>query len=117
MKQDKSSRDWILRIRDILDSIAKIEQYTQNMTLLEFRKNDLVIDAVVRNFEIIGEASKCIPVSVQHAYPHIPWKQMVEMRNFLIHEYSGVDLSIVWQTAQKHLPDLKHKLSAIPLSQ
>lgn len=85
------------------------------MTLAQFKKNDLVIDAVVRNFEIIGEASRHIPISILHTYPHIPWRQMVEMRNFLIHEYSGVDLSTVWQTAHKHLPALKDQLSTIPL--
>lgn len=85
------------------------------MTLSEFKKNELVIDAVVRNFEVIGEASRHIPTSVQHVYPDIPWKQMVEMRNFLILEYSGVDLSTVWQTAHKHLPALKDQLSAITL--
>lgn len=113
MKQSKSSRSWSLRIKDILGSITKIQQYTQNMTLAEFKKNELVIDAVVRNFEIIGEASRHIPISVQQAYPDIPWKQMVEMRNFLIHEYSGVDISTVWQTAHNHLPGLKDQLTTI----
>lgn len=115
MKRSKSSRRWSLRLEDILNSIAKIEEYINNMKLTEFTKNQLVIDAVVRNFEIIGEASKHIPESVQKSHPHIPWKQMVEMRNFLIHEYSGVDVSTVWQTARNHLPALKKQLSTIPL--
>jgi uncharacterized protein with HEPN domain len=115
VKRSKSSRSWFLRIEDILNSIEKIEEYTKNMTLAEFTKNQLIIDAVVRNFEILGEASKHIPLSVQKSYPHIPWKQMVEMRNFLIHEYTGVDISTVWQTARNHLPTLKKQLSTIPL--
>lgn len=110
MKQNKSSRDWSFRINDILDAIDKIEQYTKNMNAAEFKKNGLVIDAVVRNFEIIGEASGSIPLTVQRSHPHIPWKQMTEMRNFLIHEYFGVDVSTVWQTAHIHLPPLKKQL-------
>lgn len=54
------------------------------MTAAEFKKNELVLDAVIRNFEIIGEASNSVPLSFQHAYPEIPWKQMITMRNFLI---------------------------------
>jgi uncharacterized protein with HEPN domain len=76
VKPGKSSRDWTLRIKDIIDSIEKIEHYTHGMSFAEFKKNTMVNDAVVRNFEIIGEASKHIPVSVQHSHPHIPWKQM-----------------------------------------
>ncbi len=113
MKQNKSSRDWSFRIKDILHAIQKIEQYTKDMTLAEFKKNELVIDAVIRNFEIIGEASNSIPTTIQNAYPGIPWRQMVALRNFLIHEYFGVDISTVWQTAHIHLPALKKQLLSI----
>ncbi len=110
MKQNKFSRDWSFRVKDIIDAIDKIEKYTENMNGSEFKKNGLVIDAVVRNFEIIGEASNNIPLSIQKSHPHIPWKQMTEMRNFLIHEYFGVDVTTVWQTARTHLPPLKMQL-------
>lgn len=110
MKRNKSSREWPFRIKDILHAIDKIEDYTKDMTSSEFKKNELVKDAVVRNFEIIGEASNHIPLSVQHAHPDIPWKQMTALRNFLIHEYFGVDVSTVWETAHKHLPALKQQL-------
>jgi uncharacterized protein with HEPN domain len=113
VKQSKSSRDWSFRIKDILIAIEKIEHYTKNLTATEFKKNELVIDAVVRNFEIIGEASNNIPFEIQKAHPQIPWREMVAMRNFLIHEYSGVDVSTVWQTAHIHLPALKKKLLSI----
>ena len=83
------------------------------MTFAEFKKNQLVIDAVIRNFEIIGEASNHISKTVQHSYPHIPWKQMIALRNFLIHEYFGVDLNTIWQTAHIHLPALKNALKAL----
>ncbi len=113
MKPSKSSRDWSFRIADILNAIDKIEHYTHGMTLAQFRKNDLVIDAVIRNFEIIGEASKSIPQTIQENYSEIPWRQMSGMRNLLIHEYFGVDVDTVWHTAKKQLPILKDQLNKI----
>ena len=95
-----SSRDWTFRIQDILTSIEKIDRYIAGLTVAEFKKKDLVIDAVVRNFEIIEEASKHIPTSI---------------RNTLIHKYFGVDTKILWSTAKKDLPSLKKQLLQIPL--
>lgn len=111
MKQNKSSRDWSFRIKDIIHAIDKIiEQYINNLTFTEFKKNEFVIDAVIQNLEIIGEATNSIPLSVKNAHPQIPWRQMVALRNFLIHEYSGVDTNTVWQTGNFHLPALKQQL-------
>lgn len=80
------------------------------MTAAQFKKNELVIDAVIRNFEVIGEASNNVPLTIQRAHTHIPWRQMIALRNFLIHEYFGVDINTVWQTAHIHLPELKQQL-------
>lgn len=108
-----SSRDWHFRIQDILKSIQKIETFIDGMTASQFKKNELVIDAVVRNLEIIGEASKNISLSTRRLYPNIPWNQMNGMRNILIHEYFGVDVATVWHTAKIHLPILKKQLESI----
>lgn len=113
MKQSKFSRDWSFRIQDILSAIEKIEEYTSKMTFLQFKKNQLVIDAVIRNFEIIGEASNHIPITIQNLHPNVPWRQMISLRNFLIHEYFGIDLNIIWQTARIHLPELKKILNSL----
>ena len=67
-----SSRDWVFRIQDILKAVGKIEVYIEGMTVTQFRKNDLVIDAVVRNLEVIGEASKNIPADIRNLHPGIP---------------------------------------------
>lgn len=107
MRPKVSTRDWVFRLQDILKAIIKIEKYLHDLTLAQFRKNDLVIDAIIRNFEIIGEASKNIPASVRKSYPDVPWNQMNGMRNLLIHEYFGVDLKTVYHTAKLHLPGLK----------
>src|ERR1700722_6140540 len=110
MKPNKSSRDWTFRIKDILQSINKIEHYTQNMTISEFKKNELVIDGVIRNFEIIGEASNNVPIVIQNANSHIPWRRIIGLRNVLIHEYFGVDVNAVWQAISNDLPTLKQQL-------
>ncbi len=113
MKQSRSSRDWSFRIKDILGAIENIEKYTAKMTFARFKKNQLVIDAVIRNFEIIGEASNHIPKAIQSAHPAIPWRQMIALRNFLIHEYFGIDFNTIWQTARIHLPLLKEELRVL----
>jgi uncharacterized protein with HEPN domain len=108
-----SSRDWKFRIYDILISISKIEHYLQDLRLNDFKKNELVVDAVIRNFEIIGEASNKIPLRIRKKYTDIPWLEMSDMRNLLIHEYFGVDEKIVWHTAKKYLPKLKNQLEEL----
>ncbi len=105
-----SSRAWQFRIQDILKAIENIEQYIAGLTMTQFMKNQLIIDAVVRNFEIIGEASRHIPSSIRRVHPTIPWEQMNGMRNLLIHEYFGVDVKTVWHTAKGHLPTLRQQL-------
>lgn len=105
-----SSRDWLFRIQDILKAIDKIERYLKKTPLKEFKKNELIADAIIRNFEIIGEARKNIPAHVRSEYPDIPWTQMSGMRDVLIHEYFGVDLETVWHTAKHYLPPLREQL-------
>lgn len=93
-------RTYKLYIKDILDSIKSIREYTNGLTFKEFRSKKIVIDAVVRNFEIIGEVARNIPADVKSLHREIPWRQMSGMRNKVIHEYFGIDLDIVWKTIQ-----------------
>lgn len=113
MKPSKSSREWSYRLNDILQAINHIESYIDSMTFAEFKKNQLVIDAVIRNFEIIGEASNYIPKNIKLSHPEIMWTEMYGMRNILVHEYFGVEVDTVWHTAKTHLPKLKTQLSKI----
>ena len=108
-----SSREWNFRIQDILNAIDKIDRYLEGMTLTEFKKDELVIDGVVRNLEIIGEASKNLPLSMRRIHSNIPWKEMNGMRDVLIHRYFGVDIKIVWHTAKKSLPSIREHLEQL----
>ena len=100
-------------LKDILEAINEIEKYTQNIGEVEFYASDIVIDAVIRNLEIIGEATKKLPQEIKESYPQVPWKDMAGMRDVLIHDYSGVKLEIVWKTIKKELPELKKEVQRI----
>jgi len=102
-----------LYLRDILNSIKKIEKYVYKLSYKEFSKNLMIIDAVVRNFEIIGEATKNLSKEIKFSHPEVPWKEIAGMRNKVIHEYFGVNLKIVWKTINERLPELKIKIEEI----
>lgn len=99
-------RSFRLYLKDILEAIEKINNYTKNLSFEEFSQNTMIVDAVIRNFEIIGEATKHIPEEIRKSYPEIPWKEMAGMRDKMIHEYFGVDLEIVWKTIKIRLPQI-----------
>jgi len=103
-------KDDSLYIDHILQCINNILEYTKGLTKRDFSKNKLVQDAVIRNFEIIGEATKKVSDDYQQLYLEIPWKAMSGMRDKLIHDYIGVDISVVWRTIKEDLPLLKKKL-------
>lgn len=102
-----SKRDWKILFEDILDSIAKIESYTNNLTFEIFENNFLVVDAVVRNIEIIGEASKNISPEMQRQFTEIPWQELRGIRNRIVHDYFDVDRSIIWFIVKNELSPLK----------
>lgn len=107
------TRDARLYLQDIVDSINKIQKYTDNMTLEEFELNDMAVDAVARNFEIIGEAATRVTDDIKEMYPDVPWFKMKGMRNIMAHEYFSVDLDIVWDTARKALPSVAEQIKKI----
>lgn len=89
-------RNHSLYLKDILTAITSIEEFVKGMDFDEFRKDDKTSSAVIRKFEIIGEATKKIPESLKKKYPEIPWKEMAGMRDKLIHFYFGIDYKLVW---------------------
>jgi uncharacterized protein with HEPN domain len=100
-------RTYLLYLNDIFEAIERIDTYVKGLTFEEFSKDTLVIDAVIRNFEIIGEATKHIPAEITIAHPNVQWKKMAGMRDKLSHEYFGVNIEILWKTAKNRLPSLK----------
>jgi|SRR3989304_4232487 len=102
-----SERDWIILFEDIVESIDKIREYIKDLSFEDFELNSLVVDAVTRNIEIIGEASKNIPPEIQLKFKDIPWQKIKGIRNRIVHEYFSVDISIIWFIAKNELEPLK----------
>ena len=110
----KGVRNYLLFIEDILESINKINRYTKRISFEKFSQDDKTKDAVVRNFEIIGEAAKQLPEEIKNRFPDVEWKSMIDFRNVIIHEYFGIDLDIMWNIIKTKLPPLKSKIQKIP---
>lgn len=108
-----SERHWRLFLEDILECIRKIQEYAANMEFEDFLKDTKTQDAVVRNLEIIGEASKHIPAVIKGKYHEIEWDKIAGLRNRIIHDYLGVDMNIVWEIKEQNLPSLKEQISWI----
>lgn len=98
---------------DICEAIDRIEQYTKGMSFDGFSKDQKSIDAVARNFEIIGEAANLLPEEFKKKHSHIEWYKIVGLRHRIIHEYFGIDIAIIWQILKKDLPVLQSNLSKI----
>jgi len=93
--------------------MKRIDEYIAGLDFSEFKMNYMVVDAVIRNFEIIGEASKNVPEELQKKYPEIPWKKMNGLRNLIAHEYFGIDYEMIWEIAKNNLPQNKSDLISI----
>jgi len=106
-------KDDYIYLRHILDAICRIEEYARDKEYEDFMDNYLVQDGVIRQIEIMGEATKRLSKEIREKYPEMPWKDMAGMRDKLIHDYLGVDLDAVWDTAKEDIPGLKRKLQDI----
>ncbi len=102
-----------MRIRDILDAIDKIVVHTAELDFDAFVGDGWTVDAVLRNLAVIGEAARHVPDEVVSAYPNLPWREMSDMRNIVIHEYFGVDLAIIWHTIREELPPIVPQLEEL----
>lgn len=107
------TRNYIVYIHDMYDSVLKGISFIKGINFKTFSKDDKTQYAVIRAIEIIGEASKKIPSQIKKKYPFIPWREISGMRDKLIHDYFGVDTEVVWKTVKEDLPGLKKSLRII----
>ena len=108
-----SKRNPDLLVEDIIESGRKILSYTNGMTFEDFVNDGKTVDAVIRNFEIIGEAANRLPEEFKDQHPAIDWHRIRGFRNRIVHDYVGIDYSIVWQIKSSFLPDVLEKLRAL----
>ena len=98
---------------DIKTSCTRILNYSKNLTKLQFTKNHLLTDAIEKNMEVIGEAGNKIPSEIKKSLPEIPWKDIVSLRNKLIHDYFDIDINVIWETVTNDIPILKKQINKV----
>ena len=108
-----SKREPNLLVEDIIESGKKILAYTSNLSFEDFIKDGKTIDAVIRNFEIIGEAANRLPDNFKKNHPEIDWQRIRGFRNRIVHDYFGIDFTIVWKIKNSFLPTLISKLETL----
>jgi uncharacterized protein with HEPN domain len=106
-------KDDIVYLNHIMDAISRIEEYVHGLTYDNFIEKYLIQDGVIRQIQVIGEATKKISDNTRGKYPDIPWKDIAGMRDKLIHDYFGIDLDAVWDTVEKDIPVLKDEIQAV----
>jgi uncharacterized protein with HEPN domain len=102
-----------LLLEDMLESCDRILEYTKELSFENFKKNYLVVDAVVRNFTIIGEAAGRIPDEYKVKHPEIEWDRIRGFRNRIVHDYFGIDYQIVWIIIENNIPELRDLIKKI----
>lgn len=100
-------------LEDIQTAMIRIAEYIEGLPFIDFKQDYKTVDAVIRNFEIIGEASKNLPIEFKEKYNEVPWNEMYLLRNKVSHEYFGVDYEIIWDVAINYLPENKIQIDGI----
>lgn len=109
----KENRNYLMYLSDIQLAMSKIAEYIDGLDFISFKQDYKTVDAVIRNFEIIGEAAKNIPGNLKEEYPNVPWREMYYLRNKVSHEYFGIDYEIIWDVALNYLPENKLQIDEI----
>ena len=103
----------IVRLNHILDAVIEIQNYTANISFENFCNDSLVYHASIRQLEIIGEASNKLSEKIYQDNPEVPWKNLIGLRNIIVHEYFGIDNLVIWNIITKNLKNLKAQISKI----
>jgi uncharacterized protein with HEPN domain len=109
----KENRTYLLYLKDIQTAMTRIAEYVEGLDFNNFKKDYKTVDAVIRNFEIIGEASNKLPAEIKEKYKEIPWDEMYLLRNKVSHEYFGIDYEIIWDVVLNYLPYNKMQIDTI----
>ena len=109
----KEERTYQMYLLDMQLAMNRISEYIEGYDFNSFRQDYKTVDAVIRNFEVIGEAAKNLPGEVKEKHPEIPWQEMYYLRNKVSHEYFGIDYEIIWDVATNYLPDNKKQIDRI----
>ncbi len=109
----RPQRSYLDYIWDILNASEQAQKFIEEMDFTAFSEDTKTIFAVVRALEIIGEAARNIPPNLRRRYPRVPWREMLDMRNLLIHEYFGVDLEVLWRTVHEDLPPMREEVQRV----
>ncbi|GFP31863.1 hypothetical protein HKBW3S42_00169 [Candidatus Hakubella thermalkaliphila] len=100
-------RNHRLYVKDIFQAMESIEKFVEGMEFEDFKRDDKTLSAVIRKFEIIGEATKNLPDTIKEKHTMVPWKEMAGMRDRLIHFYFGIKHDLVWRTIKDVIPQVK----------
>ena len=106
-------REYKFFLNDILEAVDSIHKFSEGLNFDSFKRNKLIVDACVRNIEIVAEAIKNIPIEVKNDYPDIPWSKVIGFRNMVIHQYWVIDKEILWDIIQTKLESLKEQISDV----
>jgi uncharacterized protein with HEPN domain len=106
-------RNYLLYLEDILTASGKILTYVGSTSYADLIKDEMRLDAIIRNFEIIGEAAGKVPQDQRDKYPFIEWRKIADFRNVLAHEYFGIDFEIMWNIIKDKLPALHDGMQTI----
>ncbi len=110
MSENRDIRDYL---NDMAEMLTDIQEFTRGMSFEEFRDDRKTVYAVVRAFEVLGEAAKHIPDATRQKYQEVPWATISAFRNKLIHEYFAINLEIIWDTIQHDVPELQALLTPV----
>jgi uncharacterized protein with HEPN domain len=109
----REDRSYKMYLEDMYLAMQHVEEYIHDLTFIQFKQDYKTVDAVVRNFEVIGEAAKNVSNEFKEKYPCVPWNEMYLLRNKVSHEYFGIDYEIIWDVAVNYLPENKLQIQQI----